>query len=253
MHWNFQNVKCIIMHGQTLEQGDRREGGVQEAESNKGFQKNEHGCRLGGVFVLSNPTSSPYLKPAGLTWTNQSSSKVRLFQNWKAGIQDMQLWLISQSSRYHSQSPMISYAKPLYLRSKHYSDIIAQSGISGSRFTLISSYFVIQVSSWTVWVLVTLTMSWPAVQLGKAATYCKYWQPAPRVQDSKSVLAVSPSQCGHCEESKPRPEMPDTCRQSRRVAQGDCPCRQSWFGRLAMPVSSYAIQNPFTRQVSSWM
>ena len=40
------------------------EGGVDRQNSKKGFEKNEHACRVEGVFVFSDPSARQYLKVA---------------------------------------------------------------------------------------------------------------------------------------------------------------------------------------------
>ena len=64
MHWNFQSVKCMDKY---VEQADRRKTRIQ---------KNEHVCRLERIFLVSDSTARPYLKLAGPTRTDQSSSKL---------------------------------------------------------------------------------------------------------------------------------------------------------------------------------
>ena len=46
--------------------------GVERQNSNKGFEKKEHACRVEGVFLVLEWTASPHLKVAGLTLKFQS-------------------------------------------------------------------------------------------------------------------------------------------------------------------------------------
>ena len=50
-----------------------------EQNSKKGCKVKEHGCRVEGVFIISNFTASLYLKLASSTQTNQSWSKLLQF------------------------------------------------------------------------------------------------------------------------------------------------------------------------------
>ena len=62
--------------------------GIKKQKSKKGFEKNEHACSVDsveGIFLVtvSDSTARPFLKLAGLTKTNQSSSKLRQFKSDK--------------------------------------------------------------------------------------------------------------------------------------------------------------------------
>ena len=65
IHWIFQIVNCIDKH---VTKDDGRKRLVKEQNSKKGFEKNEHACRVEG-FSKSDSTGSQYLKLAGPTWT----------------------------------------------------------------------------------------------------------------------------------------------------------------------------------------
>ena len=77
MHWNFQSVKCL---GELVEQCDGEKAGVEKQNSKKGFEKNEHPCRVEGVFVVSDWSARPYLNAAITTWKIQSSSQLPEFR-----------------------------------------------------------------------------------------------------------------------------------------------------------------------------
>ena len=57
---------------------------VKKKNYKKGSEKNEHACRVEGVFKVSDPTASQYFKLVRLTLTNQILSKLRQFRNWQA-------------------------------------------------------------------------------------------------------------------------------------------------------------------------
>ena len=50
------------------------EGGVDRQNSKKGFEKNEHACRVEGIFLVSDSTVRPYSKLAGPTRKIQTES-----------------------------------------------------------------------------------------------------------------------------------------------------------------------------------
>ena len=50
---------------------------VEKQNSEKEFKKNEHACIILGVFVVSDPSASQYLKVPCPTWKIQSSTKLR--------------------------------------------------------------------------------------------------------------------------------------------------------------------------------
>ena len=64
---------------------------IKKQKSKKGFEKNEHVCSMDSVtawrefflVTVSDSTARPLLRLAGLTRTNQSSSKLRQFESDK--------------------------------------------------------------------------------------------------------------------------------------------------------------------------
>ena len=55
MLWDIQYVKCADKH---VEQDDGRKSWGERQNSKKGFKKNEHACRVEGVFVVLDLTQT---------------------------------------------------------------------------------------------------------------------------------------------------------------------------------------------------
>ena len=73
MHWIFLSVKGLE---KLVGPYYGRKSRGQEAEFQKGFEKNEHACRVEGVLRVLDCTAPSYLKVACLTWKIQSYSKL---------------------------------------------------------------------------------------------------------------------------------------------------------------------------------